>query len=120
MNRRKFIRSAGITLAGIAAGGSVLQNTAKAMSNKNFRQTLANDSKLKVYWGGDIHNHCNLTYGHGGMQEAFEAARQQLDFVSITPHAMWPDIPGKNDPRLEWVIEYHESAFRRLRTGGVG
>ncbi|GAB6008138.1 CehA/McbA family metallohydrolase domain-containing protein [Dysgonomonas reticulitermitis] len=117
MNRRRFIGSAGITLAGIAAGGSVLQNTAKAMSNKNFRQTLANDSKLKVYWG-DIHNHCNLTYGHGGMQEAFEAARQQLDFVSVTPHAMWPDIPGKNDLRLEWVIEYHESAFRRLRAGG--
>ena len=116
MDRRKFIRSAGVTLAGIAAGGSILQNTAKAMS-PTAKDNLSINNKLKVYWG-DIHNHCNLTYGHGGMKEAFEAAKQQLDFVSVTPHAMWPDIPGKNDPRLEWVIEYHESAFRRLRAGG--
>jgi len=117
MNRRKFIRSAGVTLAGIAAGGSLLQNTASAMAKGNKEIPLGADNNLKVYWG-DIHNHCNLTYGHGGMKEAFEAAKGQLDFVSVTPHAMWPDIPGKNDPRLEWVIEYHESAFRRLRAGG--
>ncbi len=117
MNRRKFIKSAGVTLAGIAAGGSLLQNTANAMTKANKEIPLGADNNMKVYWG-DIHNHCNLTYGHGGMKEAFEAAKGQLDFVSVTPHAMWPDIPGKNDPRLEWVIEYHESAFRRLRAGG--
>ncbi len=49
------------------------------------------------------------------MRDAFEAARQQLDFVSVTPHAAWPDIPGKDDPRLSWVIDYHTSAFTRLR-----
>ena len=75
-----------------------------------------NDS-MNIYFG-DIHNHCNLTYGHGEMRDAFESARQQLDFVSVTPHAMWPDIPGKNDPRLEWVIDYHTKAFKRLREGG--
>jgi hypothetical protein len=52
------------------------------------------------------------------MRDAFEAAKGQLDFVSVTPHAMWPDIPGKNDPRLSWVIDYHTDAFRRLRQGG--
>lgn len=74
-------------------------------------------SNLKVFWG-DLHNHCNLTYGHGDMRDAFEAAKGQLDFVSVTPHAMWPDIPGANDPRLKWVIDYHTGAFKRLREGG--
>lgn len=36
----------------------------------------------------------------------------------MTPHALWPDIPGENDPRLNWVIGYHTEAFRRLRAGG--
>jgi len=70
-----------------------------------------------IYFG-DIHNHCNLTYGHGDMLDAFEAAKQQLDFLSVTPHAMWPDIPGKDDPRLAWVIDYHSQAFVRLRKEG--
>lgn len=78
--------------------------------------SLANDS-MNIYFG-DIHNHCNLTYGHGDMRDAFEAARQQLDFVSVTPHAAWPDIPGKDDARLSWVIDYHTSAFKRLRETG--
>ena len=72
---------------------------------------------LKMYWG-DLHNHCNITYGHGDMRDAFEAAKGQLDFVSVTPHAMWPDIPGADDPRLKWVIDYHTGAFKRLREGG--
>lgn len=72
---------------------------------------------LNVYWG-DLHNHCNLTYGHGDMRSAFEAAKQQLDFVSVTPHAMWEDIPGRNDERLQWVVDYHVGAFERLRAGG--
>ena len=74
-------------------------------------------SNLKMYWG-DLHNHCNITYGHGDMRDAFEAAKGQLDFVSVTPHAMWPDIPGADDPRLKWVIDYHTGAFKRLREGG--
>lgn len=118
MNRRKFLKNSGVTLFGIAAGASILNscnNVAGTLGSDRF--TLGPDNNLKMFWG-DIHNHCNLTYGHGGLREAFEAAKQQLDFVSVTPHAMWPDIPGKNDPRLEWVIEYHESAFRRLRAGG--
>ncbi len=40
-----------------------------------------------IYFG-DIHNHCNLTYAHGDMRDAFDAAKQQLDFLSLTPRAM--------------------------------
>jgi hypothetical protein len=72
---------------------------------------------LNIYFG-DLHNHCNITYGHGDMKDAFEAAKEQLDFVSVTPHAMWPDIPGKEDERLGWVIDYHVHAFDRLRAEG--
>ena len=66
-----------------------------------------------------MHNHCNVTYGHGDLSDALAAAEQQLDFVSVTPHALWPDIPGENDPRLNWVIGYHTEAFRRLRAGAM-
>lgn len=87
---------------------------------KNTKQsTVSNqpNNGLNIYFG-DLHNHCNLTYGHGDMRDAFEAAKVQLDFVSVTPHAMWPDIPGKDDPRLAWVIDYHVQAFDRLRKEG--
>ena len=77
---------------------------------------MPSPSNLKMFWG-DLHNHCNITYGHGDMRDAFEAAKGQLDFVSVTPHAMWPDIPGADDPRLKWVIDYHTGAFKRLRNG---
>ncbi len=117
MNRRNFIKKSGFTFAGIAATGSLLQSCENPVTSNNKKFPKPSASDLKLFWG-DIHNHCNLTYGHGDMRDAFEAAKQQLDFVSVTPHAMWPDIPGKGDPRLEWVIEYHESAFRRLRAGG--
>ncbi len=117
MNRRKFLTKSGIALSGLALSGNIFSSYAGNTETKPGKFALGSNKDLKMYWG-DIHNHCNLTYGHGGLQEAFEAAKEQLDFVSVTPHAMWPDIPGKNDPRLEWVIEYHESAFRRLRAGG--
>lgn len=115
MNRRKFIQYSGMTFAGIAASGGIFH--ACENKNKNNRLSSPDKDNMKLFWG-DIHNHCNITYGHGDIIDAFEAARQQLDFVSVTPHAMWPDIPGKGDPRLEWVIEYHEKAFEKLRKGG--
>lgn len=78
---------------------------------------VAQNNENHIYFG-DIHNHCNLTYAHGDMRDAFEAAKQQLDFLSLTPHALWPGMPGKNDPRLAWVIDYHSQAFARLRKEG--
>ena len=99
MDRRKFFKKSGVVLSGLALSGSVLSGcfeekkpvVGKVTSGEKFP---IDASKLKYYWG-DLHNHCNLTYGHGDLDKAYEAAREQLDFVSVTPHAMWPDIPGK-------------------------
>ena len=120
MDRREFLKTSGWTLLGLAA-----VNTLPGCSRLGDRESLPDEVKrgfpslrdLKVFWG-DVHNHCNVTYGHGDLSDALAAAEQQLDFVSVTPHAMWPDIPGENDPRLNWVIGYHTAAFRRLRAGG--
>lgn len=112
MDRRQFLGASGWTLLGLAASGSLLDGC----SPKEARKLMPSPSGYKIFWG-DIHNHCNITYGHGDMRDAFEAAKEQLDFVSVTPHAMWPDIPGRDDPRLSWVIDYHTDAFRRLRSG---
>ncbi len=100
---------------GLAATGSLLESCSTPSSGG---KAVPEARGLKLYWG-DLHNHCNITYGHGDMRDAFEAATEQLDFVSVTPHAMWPDIELlRNEPRLEWVIGYHTDAFRRLRQGG--
>ncbi len=115
MDRRKFLKSSGWSFLGLAASGSLLG--ACTPGSKEARRIMPSKSKLQLFFG-DLHNHCNLTYGHGDMRDAFEAAKQQLDFVSVTPHAMWPDIPGADDPRLKWVIDYHTQAFKRLREGG--
>lgn len=117
MNRRKFLRSSGWTLMGVAAGSTIINAVTSCTTEKKAQLFNAPKNDNKVFWG-DIHNHCNLTYGHGEMRDAFEAAKAHLDFVAVTPHALWPDIPGKNDLRLEWVIDYHTGAFKRLREGG--
>jgi hypothetical protein len=51
----------------------------------------------KWYWG-DIHAHCGVSYGTGLPERALNAAKEHLDFCSITGHAFWPDIP--KDPGL--------------------
>ncbi len=115
MDRRKFLETSGWSLLGLAASGSLLNS---CTSHSEVRKIVPEATGLKLYWG-DLHNHCNITYGHGDMRDAFEAATEQLDFVSVTPHAMWPDIDLlENDPRLRWVIGYHTDAFKRLREGG--
>ena len=104
-----------LTLGVVLATANLYSYAQKTM------ELLANcktsDQVMNIYYG-DLHNHCNLTYAHGDMRDAFEVAKQQLDFLSLTPHAMWPDIPGREDPRLSWVIDYHTDAFKRLRAGG--
>lgn len=62
---------------------------------------------------GDLHNHCGITYGYGGLKNALEAARKQLDFCTVTPHAMWPDIPEKTKEN-EYLVSYHTNAFDRI------
>ena len=46
---------------------------------------------MQVYWG-DLHNHCDITYGYGSQANALARAADHLDFCAITGHAMWPDI----------------------------
>ena len=103
MKRRKFIQSA-------AGGISLLSACGKPAKTPS----APSEMDYNLYWG-DIHTHCNITYGHGSMEDALEAATEQLDFCSIVAHALWPDIPGKDDKRLAWVIDYHLAAFERLR-----
>lgn len=116
MDRRNFIKATGWSMAGLAASGSLLG--ACTPGSKKAKMIVPTPDSRKMYWG-DLHNHCNITYGHGDMRDAFEAAKEHLDFVSVTPHAMWPDINLLNkEPRLKWVIGYHTDAFGRLRKGG--
>ncbi len=67
---------------------------------------------LQVYYG-DLHNHCNISYGHGDLEDAYANARLQLDFASVTGHAHWPDMPPA-EGRLEYLVEYHRRGFERL------
>lgn len=67
---------------------------------------------MKLLWG-DIHNHCAITYGLGSLDNALEVARRHLDFVSVTPHAFWPDIPPR-EPRTEFLVDFHEEGFAKI------
>lgn len=63
---------------------------------------------------GDVHNHCNISYGHGSLEDACSFAAQQLDFFSVTGHFSWPDMRGSEAVPQE-VIEYHEAGFTKLK-----
>ena len=73
---------------------------------------------FKVYYG-DIHNHCNLSYGVGSLAEALHNARLQLDFVSVTLHGHWDDMP-QGDPSLGYLVDYHRKGFERARAAWSG
>ncbi len=64
---------------------------------------------------GDMHNHCGISYGHGSLDDALSNAAEQLDFVSITGHAHWPDMPDP-DERIQYIIDFHEEGFARLKS----
>jgi len=98
-------------LAACAPGGG---HPAESQAGSATRTALE-ESGFQVYFG-DLHNHSNLTYGHGSFENALENAAQSLDFFTVTPHALWPDIDQlQGNPELEWVIDYHRTAFVRLR-----
>lgn len=67
--------------------------------------------ELTAYYG-DLHSHCGLSYGHGSIEDAYRNARLQLDFVSITAHAHWPDMPN-GEGHLADVRKYHLDGFER-------
>ena len=71
--------------------------------------------KYQCYFG-DIHNHCNASYAHGSLEDALKNAMLQLDFVSVTGHSSWPDIPERTPP-LESLVDYHTNGFEKLEKG---
>ena len=71
----------------------------------------AAENNLHVFYG-DLHNHCDVGYGHGSIEDAFDNAALQLDFLCVTPHAFWHDIPT-DEPRLASVVDYHRQGFKR-------
>lgn len=73
--------------------------------------TISGYEGLQVYYG-DLHSHCDVGYGHGTPEDAFANARLQLDFASVTAHAVWPDMPAP-DGRLARTIDYHRRGFGR-------
>jgi hypothetical protein len=68
---------------------------------------------LRPYYG-DLHNHCDISYGHGSLDAAFQNAREQLDFCSVTGHALWPDMP-EADGTIDYIVDFHREGFARLR-----
>jgi hypothetical protein len=68
---------------------------------------------MKLYWG-DLHNHCGISYGFGGLENALEAAKGQLDFCAIIGHASWYDMPERKAP-LEYLVDFHTEGFAKLR-----
>ena len=68
---------------------------------------------MKLLWG-DIHNHCGITYGYGSLENALERAKSQLDFCTITGHAMWPDMPNRT-PETAFVVDFHKAGFSKLK-----
>ncbi|MBN2559225.1 MAG: DUF3604 domain-containing protein, partial [Clostridia bacterium] len=70
---------------------------------------------MNIYFG-DIHNHCDISYGFGSLENALKAAREHLDFCAVTGHAMWPDIYESND-ETAFIVKFHKEGFRRLRDG---
>jgi hypothetical protein len=73
---------------------------------------------LEVFYG-DLHNHSGLSYGHGSFDDAIKNAKLQLDFVSVTLHAAWPDIPT-DDPRLGYLVDYHKIGFAKALNNWKG
>ena len=68
---------------------------------------------LRLYFG-DLHNHCGASYGNGSLADAITNAQLQLDFVSITLHAAWPDIPEEQE-ELSYLVNYHKAGFERAK-----
>ena len=79
---------------------------------------LASRLGLRAFYG-DVHNHCGLSYGHGRLEDALSRAHRQLDFVSVTGHAHWPDMP-LDDPSVAHIVDFHVEGFAKLEKAWPG
>ena len=87
--------------------------TEKTEKTEKKNRNPGESGKYNLYWG-DIHNHCGITYGYGGLENALEAAKGQLDFCHVTGHAMYPDML-KGVEELTYSNDYHLKGFEKLR-----
>jgi len=69
---------------------------------------------MNIYFG-DLHNHCNISYGFGDLENALHEARTHIDFCAVTGHAHWPDI-FKRSKETGFTIDYHREGFKKLKT----
>ncbi len=72
-----------------------------------------NETGERAYFG-DLHNHCNMSYAHGDLEDALRNAQQRLDFCSVTGHAHWPDMPEGNE-HTEHIVAFHKRGFEKLK-----
>ena len=68
---------------------------------------------MQLFWG-DFHNHCNISYGFGSLENALAQAEKHLDFCCVTGHAMWPDIYPRN-AETSFVVDFHQRGFAKLQ-----
>lgn len=52
-------------------------------------------------------------YGYGSLKHALDRAKSHLDFCAVTGHAMWPDIPERNE-ETAFVVDFHRRGFQKL------
>lgn len=88
----------------------ILHYFSKSLANRTRQKDWLENHQFLV---GDLHNHCNISYGHGDLEDAIAFASEQLDFFSVTGHFAWPDMEDKTIP-IE-VQDYHRDGFTRLR-----
>lgn len=91
----------------------IIQNFTSSLLARETQKRWLEQNALFL---GDIHNHCNISYGYGKLEDAIEFAKQQLDFFTVTGHFAWPDMETYPDRTIpQEVIEYHKSGFAKLR-----
>ena len=62
MDRRHFLEISGWSFLGLAASGSLLGSCMPG--SKEAKKIMPSPTGMKLFWG-DLHNHCNITYGRG-------------------------------------------------------
>lgn len=67
---------------------------------------------MNIYFG-DLHNHCNISYGFGSLENALHEAGNHLDFCAVTGHALWPDMYESNEDTA-FIVEFHKMGFKKL------
>ena len=93
MNRRKFLSNTGWSCLGLAAVSSIITQCKPSSSSKSSFVAPGADAS-KIFFG-DIHNHCNLTYGHGDMKSAL--------VLSDLYESFSPDPTDANYARLYYI-----------------